>query len=123
VETAFVLGGGGVLGAHEVGMLRALSEAVGRLRAVRREPRRGSLVSVSAADPLNLVGIATPGERVPALAGNRILLRDGEPIAVYEGREVRFLVELPTAERWQAQGALLRRTVAPRLKAYLGRSA
>jgi len=27
VETAFVLGGGGVLGAHEVGMLRALSEA------------------------------------------------------------------------------------------------
>jgi NTE family protein len=27
METAFVLGGGGVLGAHEIGMLRALSEA------------------------------------------------------------------------------------------------
>jgi NTE family protein len=27
VETAFVLGGGGILGAHEVGMLRALAEA------------------------------------------------------------------------------------------------
>jgi NTE family protein len=27
VETAFVLGGGGVLGAHEIGMLRALSQA------------------------------------------------------------------------------------------------
>jgi ATP-dependent Lhr-like helicase len=101
----------------------ALAEAVGKLRAVRREPRRGTLVSVSAADPLNLVGIATPGDRLPALAGNRLLMRDGEPIAIYEGREARFLVELPTAERWQAQSALVRRTVAPRLKAYLGRSA
>jgi ATP-dependent Lhr-like helicase len=101
----------------------ALSEAVGRLRAVRREPRRGTLVSVSAADPLNLVGIATPGDRLPALAGNRVLYRDGEPIAVWEGRQPRFLVELGVAERWQAQGALTRRQVSPRLKAYLGRAA
>ncbi|HVT57743.1 MAG TPA: DEAD/DEAH box helicase [Thermoanaerobaculia bacterium] len=101
----------------------ALPEAVGRLRAVRREPRRGALVSVSAADPLNLIGIATPGERLAALAGNRLLYRDGEPIAVLEGREARFLVELTVAERWQAQNALIRRRVAPRLKAYLGRSA
>jgi ATP-dependent Lhr-like helicase len=101
----------------------ALPEAVGQLRAIRREPRRGALVSVSAADPLNLVGIVTPGERLPALAGNRVLFRDGEPVAVWEGRQARFLVELPPAERWQAQTALTRRTVAPRLKAYLGRSA
>jgi ATP-dependent Lhr-like helicase len=101
----------------------ALPDAIGRLRAIRREPKRGTLVSVSAADPLNLVGIATPGERVPALAGNRVLWRDGEPIAVYEGRQTRFMVELPPAERWQAQSALVRRKVAPRLKAYLGRSA
>jgi ATP-dependent Lhr-like helicase len=101
----------------------ALPEAVGRLRAVRRQPRRGTLVSVSAADPLNLVGIVTPGDRVAALAGNRVLFRDGEPIAIHEGRETRFLVELPAADRWQAQSALVRRKVAPRLKAYLGRSA
>jgi ATP-dependent helicase Lhr and Lhr-like helicase len=104
----------------------ALPEAVGRLRAVRREPRRGALVSVSAADPLNLVGIVTPGDRLPALAGNRVLFRDGEPIAILESRQARFLVELGVAERWHAQTALTRRpfqSTAPRLRAYLGRSA
>ncbi|HSG40591.1 MAG TPA: ATP-dependent DNA helicase, partial [Thermoanaerobaculia bacterium] len=101
----------------------ALSDAVGRLRALRKQPRKGTLVSVSAADPLNLVGIATPGDRLPALAGNRLLYRDGEPIAVLEGREPRFLVDLDAATRWQAQSALVRRSVAPKLKTYLGRSA
>jgi ATP-dependent Lhr-like helicase len=101
----------------------ALSDAVGRLRAIRKEPKRGTLVSVSAADPLNLVGIATPGDKLAALPGNRLLWRDGEPIAVLEGREPRFLVDLDPATRWQAQSALIRRSVAPKLKAYLGRSA
>ncbi|HEX3556158.1 MAG TPA: DEAD/DEAH box helicase [Thermoanaerobaculia bacterium] len=101
----------------------ALADAVGRLRAVRKQPKKGVLVSVSAADPLNLVGIATPGDRLPALAGNRLLFRDGEPIALLEGREPHFLVDLDPAARWQAQSALVRRSVAPKLKAYLGRSA
>jgi len=101
----------------------ALTDAVGRLRAVRKQPKKGVLVSVSAADPLNLVGIATPGDRIPTLTGNRLLFRDGEPIALLEGREPRFLVDLDPATRWQAQSALVRRSVAPKLKAYLGRSA
>jgi ATP-dependent Lhr-like helicase len=102
----------------------ALTEAVGQLRALRKQPRKGILVSVSAADPLNLLGIATPGDRLPALAGNRLLYRDGLPIAVLEGREPRFLVDdLDAATRWQAQSALVRRSVAPKLKAYLGKSA
>jgi ATP-dependent helicase Lhr and Lhr-like helicase len=101
----------------------ALTEAVGQLRALRKQPKKGALVSVSAADPLNLVGIATPGDRLPALAGNRLLYRDGLPIAVLEGREPRFLVDLDAATRWQAQSALVRRSVAPKLKAYMGRSA
>ncbi len=101
-----------------------MTEAVGQLRALRKQPRKGTLVSVSAADPLNLVGIATPGDRLPALAGNRLLYRDGLPIAVLEGREPRFLVDdLDAATRWQAQSALVRRSVAPKLKAYLGKSA
>jgi ATP-dependent helicase Lhr and Lhr-like helicase len=101
----------------------ALPDAIGRLRAVRKEPKRGTLVSVSAADPLNLVGIATPGDKLANLPGNRLLWRDGEPVAVLEGREPRFLVDLDPAARWQAQNALVRRSVAPKLKAYLGRSA
>src|SRR5205814_2796553 len=63
----------------------ALPSAVGRLRSMRNRPRKGTLISVSAADPLNLVGIATPGDRLAALAGNRLLYRDGIPIAVLEG--------------------------------------
>ena len=44
----------------------ALPEAVGALREVRRRPQTGDLVSISGADPLNLVGILTPE---PKLAG------------------------------------------------------
>jgi ATP-dependent Lhr-like helicase len=101
----------------------ALPDAVGRLRAIRKQPKKGTLVSVSAVDPLNLIGIAVPGERLAALSGNRLLYRDGEAIAVQEGKEVRFLVDLDPATRWQAQSALVRRAVAPKLKAYLGRTA
>jgi len=63
----------------------ALPEAVGLLRAVRRQETSGALVTVSGADPLNLVGIITPGDALPALATNRVLYRDGIPVAVKEG--------------------------------------
>jgi len=50
---------------------------------------------VSAADPLNLVGILTPEARVPAVYRNRVLLQDGLPIAALEGGEVRRLAASP----------------------------
>ena len=55
----------------------ALPEAVDALRAVRKAERTGETVTVSAADPLNLVGIVLPGARVPALAANSITYVDG----------------------------------------------
>ena len=79
--------------------------------------------TVSGADPLNLAGIVLPGERLPALAGNRVLYRDGVPIAVRERGDVRFLVELDPAAGWEARNALLQRRVPPKLKLHLGRSA
>jgi len=100
----------------------ALPEAVAALRAVRRRAHDGALVSLSAADPLNLLGILTPGRRLPAVAANRVLYRDGVAIAVREAREIRFLVDLPPAEEWPARNALLRRRVPPRLRLYLGRT-
>jgi ATP-dependent helicase Lhr and Lhr-like helicase len=57
----------------------ALPEAVDALRAVRKSERTGETVTVSAADPLNLVGIVLPGARVPALAANSITYVDGLP--------------------------------------------
>ncbi len=49
----------------------ALPEAVTLLRAIRRQPERPP-VTVSAADPLNLRGILTPDDRVPALAHEKV---------------------------------------------------
>jgi ATP-dependent Lhr-like helicase len=101
----------------------ALAEAVGSLRSIRRSPAAGTLVSVSAADPLNLLGIITTGPRVATIASNRILFQDGVPVAILEGGETRFLVELEKAAEWKARTALVRRPVPPQLRAYLGQSA
>jgi ATP-dependent Lhr-like helicase len=58
---------------------------------VRKREKNGELVLISAADPLNLVGILTPEARVAAIYRSRILLQDGLPIAAAEGGEVRRL--------------------------------
>ena len=59
----------------------ALPEAIPLLREVRRRPHDGALVCLSGIDPLNLCGTLLPGDKVPALGGNRILFRDGLPVA------------------------------------------
>jgi len=89
----------------------AAPDAVGRLRDVRRQPGSGQHVALSAADPLNLIGILTPGPRLAALTGNRLLYRDGLPIAVHAADEVRFLEALDAGEQWQARALILRRHV------------
>jgi ATP-dependent Lhr-like helicase len=62
----------------------ALPEAIGSLRALRKTAPTGELIAISGADPLNLGGILSPGTRIPAVTANRILLRDGVPIAALE---------------------------------------
>jgi len=93
---------------------------VGTLREASRRPPEDKLVSVSGSDPLNLVGVITPGVRVPALSGNRILYRDGAPLALQVGGEIRMLEEVETDRAWQAKKALARRALPPRLRTYLG---
>jgi len=102
----------------------ALPEAIGLLRTTRREQGAEELIAVSGADPLNLVGILTPDEAVPAITTNRILYRDGVPIVVKEGegKGERFLVDVPAEERDMLRGALLRRRPAPLVRTYLGKS-
>ncbi|HET6645880.1 MAG TPA: hypothetical protein VFH01_01045, partial [Pyrinomonadaceae bacterium] len=101
----------------------ALPEAVGMVRAIRRAPANDTMISVSAADPLNLVGIITPGARITAHTSNRILYRDGVPVAMLEAGETKFLVELSRAMEWKAKAALLRKTTPPVLRSYLSRPA
>ncbi len=58
----------------------ALPVALESLRAARHLEPTGEIVTLSAADPLNLAGIVVPGERVPAISGKTITLRDGSPL-------------------------------------------
>jgi ATP-dependent Lhr-like helicase len=58
----------------------AIPVAVESLRASRKMTAQGEIVSISAADPLNLVGIIVPGERVPAISGRTVMFRDGVAI-------------------------------------------
>jgi ATP-dependent Lhr-like helicase len=64
----------------------ALGEAVEALRAARRAGAGDAVREISAADPLNLAGILTPGPRIPALARGRVLLHDGVPAASADAR-------------------------------------
>ncbi len=95
----------------------ALPQAVGALREARRRPVTGAWVSLSAADPLNVIGLLTPGPRVPALTGNRVLYRDGVPIAALIGGEISLFEQLEPAVEWQARNALQRRQVPGALSA------
>ena len=55
---------------------------------MRRRPHDGALVTLSGVDPLNLGGILLPGDKVAALGANRILFRDGLPVASIVGSKI-----------------------------------
>ncbi len=83
-----------------------------------RQPS-GMLVSVSGADPLNLVGVIAPGAKVPALLNNRVLYRDGVAVATLVAGEMQWIEELEPAETRAAEDALVKRQVGSPLLAYL----
>jgi len=83
---------GEIRGGHFVGGVSgeqfALPEAIGLLRSIRKAPPKGELIVISGSDPLNLVGMLSPGPRVTAIAASRIVLRDGVPLAALEGGKI-----------------------------------
>jgi ATP-dependent helicase Lhr and Lhr-like helicase len=97
----------------------ALPEAVGQLRSIRRLEGGGRLIGLSAADPLNLTGIITPGERVPGLTSNRVLYRDGVPVLAREAGQVRSL-ESDSEPSAELIHALIRKQSTPALRTQLG---
>ena len=80
-----------------VGEQFALPEAVEALRAVRRIQPSGEVVLVHTGDPLNLVGILTPGGRLSPYANQTFAFRDGVPIDVGPLGAVRSRLQLPAA--------------------------
>ena len=88
---------GGRFVAGLVGEQFALPEAVALLRQVRKREADGAMLVISATDPLNLAGTLLPGDKVPRIPGNRLLLRDGLPLAAWIGGEFRALSTLDPA--------------------------
>jgi ATP-dependent helicase Lhr and Lhr-like helicase len=99
----------------------ALPEAIIELRNIKKQNKTDVLVAISAADPLNLTGIITPGKRITGYSANRILYRDGIPVAIKEAKEIQFLIEPDAQNKWALQNALIQHDVSPRLRKYLGK--
>jgi ATP-dependent helicase Lhr and Lhr-like helicase len=57
----------------------ALPAAAEQLAQVRKLPRTGERVTLSATDPLNLIGVIVPGPVVPAVRTRRVVYVDGSP--------------------------------------------
>jgi len=73
----------------------ALPEALDELARVRRQPRNGERVRICGSDPLNLVGILTPGARVSAVRTREIIFVDGLPAELEYTESARIAKEAP----------------------------
>lgn len=100
----------------------ALPEAITSLRESRRAGSDGGVIAISATDPLNLAGIVTAGDKIAAVASNRIAYRDGVPLAVLEGDYLRPLAEYPADLAGTVAQALTGRRVPPVIRGFLGRT-
>jgi ATP-dependent Lhr-like helicase len=98
----------------------ALPDAVDRLRELRRSGPDETLMTISAADPLNLTGIITGGERLRSAAGNRIVYRNGVPLAALEGDMLRTFGEIDPSIAADVAAAAAGRRV-PVLSGFVGR--
>jgi ATP-dependent Lhr-like helicase len=110
---------GGRFVASVTGEQFALPEAVAMLRETRRAAATGTFVALSAADPLNLVGTVLPGARVPSLASNRIVYRDGAAVATLAGGTIEWLQQVDAADARIVESLLIRRPIGSPLLAYL----
>ncbi len=73
----------------------ALPDTIKQLRQLRDEVPPHEVLVISAADPLNLIGILTKHDRVPSTASNRVAYLDGHPVASLQTDEVRWLMAPP----------------------------
>ncbi|WP_250515010.1 DEAD/DEAH box helicase [Caballeronia sp. INDeC2] len=88
----------------------ALPDAVPLLRDMRKRPKDGAFVALSAVDPLNLVGTLLPGDKVPALAGNRVLFLDGLPVGAVVAGKTRYFGDVEGEGRERVRLALVKRS-------------
>ena len=100
----------------------ALADTVQKMRQLRDEGPQDELLLITAADPLNLVGVLSKHDRVPRIASNRVAYLDGMPIAVLRGGNTEILEpareeQLTTALNRLRQFSLLPTETTPVLAA------
>ena len=86
----------------------ALPEAIGLLRETRKKERRRGIGVAFGRRSAESGRHIDPGPKLPPLAGNRVLYRDGVPIATLAGGEAQFRPDLEPGTEWEAQKALIR---------------
>jgi ATP-dependent helicase Lhr and Lhr-like helicase len=84
----------------------ALPDAVSAMRRLRKTAPSGELVEICGCDPLNLVGLITPGAHVPCVPSARVLLCDGLPVAAVVAGQCRWLGDHDDAFRQRCARAL-----------------
>jgi ATP-dependent Lhr-like helicase len=99
----------------------ALPDAVDRLREVRRSGPDDRLMAIGGADPLNLTGIVTLGDRIRAAAGSRVVYRNGIPVMAMEGDMLRTLADVDASILADAAAIAAGRRV-PVSHGYVGRA-
>ncbi|TAL97903.1 MAG: DEAD/DEAH box helicase [Paraburkholderia sp.] len=87
----------------------ALPEAIPMLREIRRHANDGAFICISGTDPLNLAGTLLPGDKVPAVSGNRLLYRDGVPVATLVAGSFGYLADFDAQTRDRMRIALIQR--------------
>ena len=87
----------------------ARPEAIALLRKQKNATQELPPIVISATDPLNLVGVILPGDRIPALHTNRVLFRNGLPVAKQLNGVTTCLTDVEPAARWEIDNLLARR--------------
>ncbi len=85
----------------------ALPEAVNLLKAIRKQDKTAELTVLSAADPLNFTGIITPGDRIASSSSQRLVYRDGIPVAYGSRTKVSYLRDFDADLQWRFRWALM----------------
>jgi len=85
----------------------ARPDALSLLKDIRKQEKTAELTVLSSADPLNLTGIITPGDRVASSSNQRLVYRDGLPMAHGSRTKIHYLQTFDADHQWQLRWALL----------------
>jgi ATP-dependent Lhr-like helicase len=85
----------------------ALPDALSLLKDIRKQDKTAELTVLSSADPLNLTGIITPGDRIASSSSQRLVYRDGIPMAHGSRSKINYLQTFDADHQWQLRWALM----------------